>query len=308
MKRAIKFVLWTILGLVALVVLLVATLPLWFGPVARPIANLVVPRYTQTDFRIGRLSLNPYSGRLEVGDVRLGNPKGYAEPQAVAIGSLVVEVDPSTVLSDCVHVREVTLSDCFVSYLTGGENGIDNLTQIRMNAVGDKDDLEAEQRQEDVSMPMAEGTEMPSDAELTPEEMAADADEEPSRRLVISRLSISGVRVKLQMITIPVPPITLTGVGEKSNGVTLTELSMQIWDAILKGASSVGDGAVVLGGLINAKAGELGDTIKAIDYRGAGKATGDSLKSAADSLQSAAGTVNEGVKKTADSVKRLLGL
>lgn len=305
MKKAIKIVLWTLLGLVALVVLLVATLPLWFGPVARPVANYVVPRITQTDFAIGRLSLNPYNGRLEVGDVRLGNPKGYAEPQAVLLGSLVVDVDLSTVLSDCIHVEEVTQADCFVSYLTGGENGVDNLTQIQMNVAGGKEKFEAAQRHEE-----SEVAEQESTAETLPAEpMPAEAeDDEPARRLVIDRLSISGVRVKLQMITIPVPPIVLTGVGEKSNGVTLTELSTQIWDAIMKSASSVGDGAAALGGFINTKAGELGDAIKAIDYKGAGKAAGDSLKSAADSLQSAAGTVNDGVKKTADSVKQILGL
>lgn len=306
MKKTIKIVLWAFLGLVALVVLLVAALPLWFGPVARPVANYVVPRITQTDFRIGRLSLNPYNGRLAIGDVRLGNPRGYAEPLAVTLGSLVVDVDLSTVLSDCIHVEEVTLADCFVSYLTGGENGVDNLTQIRMNAAGGKEKFEAAQREEEAETMEPEKTGETSAAEpLTSADAVVD---EPSRRLVIDRLSISGVRVKLQMITIPVPPIALTGVGEKTNGVTLTELSMQIWDAVLKSASSVGNGAVALGGLINAKTGELGGAIKAIDYKGAGKAAGDSLKSATDSLQSAAGTVNESVKKTADSVKQILGL
>ena len=36
MKKLIKFVFWTLVVLLLLAVVLVATLPLWLGPVARP--------------------------------------------------------------------------------------------------------------------------------------------------------------------------------------------------------------------------------------------------------------------------------
>ena len=290
MKKALKIVCWAFLGLVALVVLLVATLPLWLGPVARPVANRIAPTITKTDFHLGRLSLNPYTGRLEVGDVLIGNPSGYSEPRAVALGSLTVVADLSSVLTDRIHVREVTLSDCFVSYLFGGENNVDNVTQIQMNLAGGKEKYEAAKRRE-----------AQEEAEEAADEDDDEEDDEP-KRLVIDRVSISGVRVKLQMLTIPVPPITLTDLGKDSDGVTLAELTERVWAEILKGASSVGDGAAALGGLLNATAGSLGD------------AAGSAGKSASGSLQSAAGTVNDGVKalgddakKAVDSVKRLFG-
>ena len=292
MKKLIKFVFWTLVVLLLLAVVLVATLPLWLGPVARPVANAVAPKITQTDFNLGHLSLNPYTGRLEVGDVQIGNPKGYSEPRAVALGSLVVSVDPTTVLSEVIHVREVTLSDCFVSYLYGGENNVDNITQLRMNVAGGKEKFEARQRRQE------------AEAEAEQAKPAADEEEGESRRVVIDRLTISGVKVKLQMLTVPVPTITLTDLGKKSGGLTLTELTTQIWDAILKGASSVGDGAAALGGLINTTASELGTAVK-----DAGKATGESLKAATDTLQSTAdtavGTVNDGVKTVNDGVKQI---
>ena len=92
MKKLLKIVLWSAVALVALAVLLVATLPLWLGPVARPIANCLGPRITQTDFYLGGLSLNPYTGRLAVRDLRIGNPAGYAEPTALNLGSLVFQI------------------------------------------------------------------------------------------------------------------------------------------------------------------------------------------------------------------------
>ena len=114
---------------------------------------------------------------------------------------------------------------------------------------------------------------------------------------------MTGVRVKLQMLTLPVPPITLTDLGKKSGGLTLAELTAQVWDAILKSAAKAGDGAAALGGLINTTAADLGTAVK-----NAGKATGEALKTTTGSLQSAAdttvGTVNEGVKSVNDSVKQ----
>lgn len=294
MKKLLKFVFWTLVVLVLLAVLLVATLPLWLGPVARPIANRVAPAVTKTDFNLGHLSLNPYTGRLEVGDVLIGNPAGYSEARAVALGSLTVVADLSSVFSDCIHVREVTLSDCFVSYLYGGANNVDNITQLRMNVAGGKEKYEAAQRRQEAAEEAA--------AQAAAEVPEADA-EEPSRRLVIDRLTVTGVRVKLQMLTMPVPPITLTDLGKKSGGLTLAELTAQVWDAILKSAAKAGDGAAALGGLINTTAADLGTAVK-----NAGKATGEALKTTTGSLQSAAdttvGTVNEGVKSVNDSVKQ----
>lgn len=292
MKKLIKFVFWTLVVLVLLAVLLVATLPLWLGPVARPIANRVAPTITKTDFNLGHLSLNPWTGRLEVGDVQIGNPAGYSEPRAVALGSLTVVADVPSVFSDCIHVREVTLTDCFVSYLYGGENNVDNLTQLQMNVAGGKEKFEAAQRRQE-----AADEEAAQKAAEAPVEAVEDS--EPARRLVIDRLTISGVRVKLQMLTIPVPTITLTDLGKKSGGVTLTELTAQVWDAVLKSATKAGDGAAALGGLINTTAGDLGTAVK-----DAGKATGESLKTATDTLQSAAGSTVDGVKQLGDDAKK----
>lgn len=291
MKKLLKIILWSVVILAALALLLVATLPLWLGPIARPIANCLGPRITQTDFHLGDLSLNPYTGRLSVGDLRVGNPAGYSEPTALSLGSLVVVLDGASLVGDCLHVREITLKDCFVSYLYGGENSIDNLTQLKMNVAGGEDEPEAAE-------PATE----------TEETVPAKA-EEKELKVVVDRLSVSGVRVKLQVLTIPVPPITLTDLGKKSNGLTLAELTTQVWEAILKGATKAGDGAAALGGLINTAAGQLGTALQE-----AGGTTGNSLKSASDSLQSAADAAGESVKKvgedmkrTADAVKKLFG-
>ena len=145
MKKFLKFVMYVVLIAVALVVLLVATLPLWLGPVVKPAANIAVPQITQTKFNLGHLYLNPYTGRFEVGDMVLGNPEGYDEPVAVSLSNLVVDVAMNTVHAKYIHVEEVTVDGFFASYVKGGENGVDNFKQIQYNVAGGKDAYEAKQ-------------------------------------------------------------------------------------------------------------------------------------------------------------------
>ena len=83
MKKLLKILGWIILGVFALALVLVLTLPLWLGPVVKPTANAAVPKLTKTAFNLGHLSLNPYTGRLEIGDVQLCNPEGYSEKYAL---------------------------------------------------------------------------------------------------------------------------------------------------------------------------------------------------------------------------------
>lgn len=268
MKKLLKFLLWTALALVLLVILLVALLPVWLGPVARPIVNRVVPQLTRTDFRLGRLAVNPFTGRLEVGDLKVGNPKGYSEPVACSLGGLVVVLDTAQTTPDRIHVREVTVNDVFVSYLVGGENSTDNVTQIKMNLAGGKERYEQAKRLEKAR------------AQAHPPSEAQAADEGRDVKVVIDRLTISGVRVKLQMLTILVPSITLTDIGKDSDGATLDEALTSVFNAIVSSASALGDGASALGDILTEATGEgLGA------LQDAGRSAGDSVKKTAEALK-----------------------
>ena len=57
--KAVKILLKVVVALVALVIIAILALPLWFGPVAKTSANSVVPGIVKTDFHMGHISLNP---------------------------------------------------------------------------------------------------------------------------------------------------------------------------------------------------------------------------------------------------------
>ena len=70
------------------------------------------------------------------------------------------------------------------------------------------------------------------------------------------------MKVKVQVLTLPVPDFTLTDIGKDTGGATLADVLDDVWTAILSGASNLGDGAKAFGGLINAGAGATTDGAK----------------------------------------------
>ena len=315
MKRILKIVGGIILGIVVLALLLVMTLPLWLGPVVKPIANSAVPKVTKTAFNLGHLYLNPYTGRFELGDMRLGNPAGYDEPTAVSVDNLVVDVAMMTLGDKYVHIEEVTIDGVFVSLVKGGENNVDNMTQIQYNVAGGKDKYEANKAKAEADKENAEDqkTEVPEE----PEE-----EDGSGKKVVIDVLTLSNIKVKYGLLTIPVPSITLKDLGKESDGLTLSELGETLWEAILNAALAVGDGAKALGGLLKTGAGAVGaGATKAVGAindgvgaaagavgEGAGKAVGvvgDGVKAVGDGAGTAVKAVGDGVGAAADAIKGL---
>ena len=294
-KKVVKIVLWTLGILILIPVVLIATLPLWLGPIARPSVNKIVPQFTKTAFDIGHLYLNPYTGRLEFGDFAMGNPEGYNEPTMISISNLVFDVAMTTLNDKYVHVEEVIVDDLFVSVVKGGENNVDNIVQLQYNLAGGKEKYEAKQAAAKAASEAAKAADeaaAKADAEaekakldamsaeereacLAKQEADAMAKEAAAKKFVIDHVLLRNVKVKYGMLTLPVPTIELRDLGKESDGLTVSEFFSAIWQAILKSAMAVGDGVKALGGLLGTGAGAAGDALgsgaKAVGA-GAGKA------------------------------------
>ena len=140
LRRVLKGLLWFIGGLLAFVVVALLTLPLWINPVGTSLARAIVPSFTGTAFNLERLNLNPYTGKMHVSGARLANPEGYVETNAFTLGSLSVDVEVSSLLSDTIHVREVTVDAPFASYVVDaqGSNNIDRILAAVNEKLGPK--------------------------------------------------------------------------------------------------------------------------------------------------------------------------
>ena len=261
MKKLVSVIAKTLLGLILLLAVLLLAHPLWLAPVAKRVANSVVPGMTKTEFNLASLSLNAYDGKVSVGGLILGNPAGYDERVALKVGSVSVVADTGSLASDVIRFREVTVKDVFVCYTS--RNGEDNFSRISKNVSESGSGSSSARTEPDVKNASAEKS-----------GSVAGSEAKKSKKVIIERLDISGIVVKFGPIPLPVPPIVLTGVGEKSNGVTLMELGNQLLTAIMNGVGSVKDGVGALGALLGEGAGGLGEQLKKGDMKAVRGAAG----------------------------------
>ena len=316
--KAIKILFKLVLWLIALVVVALLTLPLWFGPVVKAVTGKVAPKVAQVEVAMEHLALNPYTARFELRGLRVGNPVGYDERYAATVGEVLVDAETASLATDVIHIEEIKVRDVFVSYVSGGPCNVNNFRQIQYNVAGGKDRYEAAQRQEESAKPDA-----PEPA--APEQPAeADQPAKPAKRFIIDRLEVSGLTVQLGFLPLKLPVgLTLTDIGRESGGATLAEVSQQVWDAVLKAAGAVGDQLKAFGALATdvgksateALGAATGAAVQSLDAatETLGEATGaavQSLDAATETLGeatgAAAGVVDEGAKAVGEGAKKAL--
>lgn len=277
--KVVKVLLKVVLGIVALVLLAVLTLPLWLGPVAKPIAGTMVPKFTQTGFHLGHLYLNPYTCRFELADMQLENPAGYPEKYAVTVGDVAFDAKTLSLATDVIHIEEIKIKDIFVSVVSGGPEKVGNFTQIQYNVAGGKEKFEAKKAEAEKKAELAKA-EKPAKEETAAESEA----EKPAKKIIIDRLEISGLKVQLGFLPIAIPSFTLTDIGKDSGGATLEEAWQSILTSIMKAAGAVGD-----------------------QLKNLGSATGDAAKQASEAAGKAAKQASEAASKAASQAGEALG-
>ena len=317
--KLIKILLKTVVCIVVLVLVALLALPLWFGPVVKTAANAAVPGVVKTDFHMGHLHLNPYTARFELGDLQLWNPQGYSEKYAVTLGDIIFDAETLSLATDVIHIEEITVKDIFVSVVSGGENKVDNFKQIQYNVAGGKEKYEQAQAEKEEKAKLEELQAKETAQEKREEEPQVAEEKKPSKKVIIDKLHISGLKVQYGILPISVPvTIELTDIGRKTGGATLMEAWQQIWEGILKAAGVGGEQLKALGNLTgdaakqataaaNKAAAQATESVNKAtsavtdSAANATKAVGDSVNKATESLNKA----TEGATKALDSLKKL---
>lgn len=319
MKKLIKIVLWTIAIILVLTIVAVLAIPLWLGPTVRGVANSAVPSLTGCEFKLDQCDINPYSGKIFLGGLSLKNPKGFDEPEAVSFESLKIDLSFASLLTDKIHVNDITLEKPFVSYVFDGE-GTNNFERI------------------------AAYVEAHSGSEKKEKE-AKDDDKKDGPKVLIDRLCINGTKVKYRKVLIPIPVPTFTKIGygkdddkkkvddknkektesaEEAKGASFEEAGELIWDSIkdkfsVSGAvGAVGDAAAgavgavgeaatgAVKGVSDAATGAVKGAANLVGL-GEGTAVGNAASKATEATKNAASaaadTATKAVGATTDAVK-----
>ena len=278
--KLLKCFFWCCVTVLVLVVLVVATIPLWISPVSTGVANSVVPKITGTKFHIERFYVNPWTGAVRINNVKLSNPEGYGDAPAFSLTSLTLDLALTELFSNKLHVKELLIEDPFASYYShGGTNNIDAILANVEKVLSDVEEETAEQKEE---------LEEKTKAEL---------------KVIIDHIRISGTKVKLMendvIPPVPIMTIELKDIGKESDGASFDEVWTALSDAFMKGMGSVGDGLGAIGGLLGEGAksltGALGEGTK-----GVSNALGEGAKNVTGALgegtKSVTGTLSEGTK------------
>ena len=169
------------------------------------------PELTGVSVKVASVKLEPLDGRGAINGLEVGNPKGYQAPHALSLGEMRLAVDPASLTSDVVHIRELSLEAPSIVYERGP--GGDNLTAI--------------QKHIESALPKAE----PAKGDGTAEKKAKE------RRFIVDRVQVRKAKVSYGgAVDLDVPDLTLRDLGKKTGGATAAQITQEVWTAVTRQA------------------------------------------------------------------------
>lgn len=211
-----------LMALFIVLLLLVAALHLWLGSLIKRGVEQVGPRITQTSVTLRNADISLLSGRAELEDLTIGNPKGFHTPSAFRLHNATVRLDWKSVLSDTVVIEEILIDGPEITF-EGTPVG-SNLGTIRDNAK---------------AFASAESSEKAP----TPKR---DAQQGSGKKVVIKQFTLTnpranmlvragGVETKAQGVTLP--DIRLKNIGNASGGASFHEVISTVLTSIANSAA-----------------------------------------------------------------------
>ncbi|MBU4199956.1 MAG: AsmA family protein [Verrucomicrobia bacterium] len=273
MKKLSKVILGVIVLLVVLALVIVLTLPLTINPLVKTAAATLGPQVLGVPVAVGDVALNPFSGRMIISRLSVGNPPGYAERPACAVDKVDVDLDLSSLLSDVIVIEQIRIEAPAISYES--KDGVSNFDTIQANAR--KSSAEAKTRQ-------------PAGQE--------SADRKPGKKVIIELFTLNGAQVAYssgmtfgKAVTLPLPPVTVRDIGKNSGGASAADAAAQIINAIAGGLGQAMTAAA------SQSTGALNDAFKGSGATNTLQGLSKGMSGAAKGATDAASEAAQGLKK-----------
>jgi uncharacterized protein involved in outer membrane biogenesis len=165
-----------------------------------------------------------FSGSGKVKGLVVGNPQGFKTPSAIQVGNASLAVQPGSIFSDKVIIRSINVQAPEITFET--DLRANNLSKIMAN--------------------VDETT-----GGNTPAKPNDTAQKKASKKLQVDDFLISGGRIHVSIttlggrsVTVPLPEIHLSGLGQGPDGITAAELTKIVLKAIEKESIQAASGAV----------------------------------------------------------------
>jgi uncharacterized protein involved in outer membrane biogenesis len=213
MKKLEKIFWGVVITLVVLAIIGIIIASAFLGDIVKKGVETVGPKITKVSIKLDAVHLSLLTGSATVKGLVVGNPAGYQTPQAISAGMIAVGVNPLSVLSDKIVVRSIHIESPEITF-EGGLSG-NNLSKIMDN----------------VNAAARSGGTVSTNT---------TAQAKPSKKLEVDDFLITGAKVYVSLadldgkeMTLPLPPIHLTDLGKNQDGITATELTRSVLDAVV---------------------------------------------------------------------------
>lgn len=192
-----------------------------FGDLSKRAVEKVATNALNVPVSISKLDLSLKEKSVTVSGIRIANPKGYAKPYAVQVGRVSIALAEVPENFDLIKFKSINVSDTIVNLEVNEKTT--NLSQLKRG------------------MPKKPVTAKSS-----------------TTKVIVSKFHInqSTLNPAVTLIggdlgTVKVPPVTLSGIGQRENGVLAEEAIQQILNQYLNIAVKEANQAGYLKGLVD---------------------------------------------------------
>ncbi|MBX3453797.1 hypothetical protein [Ferrovibrio sp.] len=183
---------------------------------------------TQTRVSLGKVELKISDGQASLGDLKVMNPKGFSDSEAMSLGLISVKLDVANSNQTLIVIKEVVIERPHISYEQAAAGG--NLETIQKNAQA-------------YGQKMAGGGAGGGGSSAS---SSASKTGKPEPKLVIEnlyvrdgRIGISHAALQGRKLESSLPTIHLTDIGKAKGGATPAEVAERVLGSISQSASRV---------------------------------------------------------------------
>ncbi|MES9885070.1 MAG: hypothetical protein ABW185_29865 [Sedimenticola sp.] len=205
-----------IIGVVALIILIGATLLLFVGSldsIVQAAIEEVGTKTTKSQVKVNGVSISLSDAQGTLKGLSVANPAGFSSNKALSLGQIKLKLDAESLASDTIRIKEIVIDQPFINYEFG--KGGSNFDVIKKSVAG-------------------EGGSDTSDS-------AGSA----SPKLIIDNLYINDGTIAVtsaltggKPLSAVLPKIHLKDIGKRSGGASAEEVAQQLLASLTKGIGS----------------------------------------------------------------------
>ncbi len=204
-----------LLGVLIAIVVILCALLIFLDTVVKTGIQTVGSAVTKCDVKVEHVSISILRGKIEMGDLVVGNPKGYKTDSAFKLGKIHVSMNPlSLFVGKRTYIKDIVIDGPEITYEWNPMELTSNIGTIQKNVqslLPAKDEKEEEEKQKE---------------------------KKEGRPVEISHVTVSDGTIRISAtfaggmaVPIPLPTITLNDIG-KEKEITPPEATATVLDEV----------------------------------------------------------------------------